>query len=450
MRYPSLKTLTAIFLIALLAACSPANKALKHSKSLAKSGLTYEATLAALDAVEAKPNYKKAMVQVKTLGTKEIQNQMREFNELKTVGETVGALDAYVRAWDIEQRAANLGVLLTGTSAHASDFANLRIGYIQELDGKGQAALQSEDFTAAERIYVRALNYDPENESLRASWVTAVGEPAYREAQSLMTESKYRTAYIVLEDLERLTETTYKDARDIQSKAVKEGSVTIGVRDVLAPTRQELDIARGLRSDLISNLIGTQDPFIAWIDWNEQTRYEATEQPDYLLELEMTNWREMPGVRTSYERKGYRRVAIVTKDPDTGAKATTYDYQKVIYHDIDFKYLVHGALRMALVDPTTKELLVSREVEDIVERTIATAQYSGDATNIYPGHWTNRSEDKPSDVVNHSGKAVLTSRFRTSNNPRIIYQMQEQIRNSLVKKASITMFEAMHNSTFLP
>ena len=450
MRYPPLKTLTAIFLIALLAACSPANRALKHSKSLAKSGLTYEATLAALDAVEAKPNYKKAMVQVKTLGTKEIQNQMREFNELKTVGETVGALDAYVRAWDIEQRAANLGVLLTGTSAHASDFANLRIGYIQELDGKGQAALQSEDFTAAERIYVRALNYDPENESLRASWVTAVGEPAYREAQSLMTESKYRTAYIVLEDLERLTETTYKDARDIQSKAVKEGSVTIGVRDVLAPTRQELDIARGLRSDLISNLIGTQDPFIAWIDWNEQTRYEATEQPDYLLELEMTNWREMPGARTSYERKGYRRVAIVTKDPDTGAKATTYDYQKVIYHDIDFKYLVHGALRMALVEPTTKEVLVSREVEDIVERTIATAQYSGDATNIYPGHWTNRSEDKPSDVVNHSGKAVLTSRFRTSNNPRIIYQMQEQIRNSLVKKASITMFEAMHNSTFLP
>ncbi|NCF95393.1 MAG: hypothetical protein GWO75_01725, partial [Bacteroidetes bacterium] len=426
MRYPPLKTLTAIFLIALLAACSPANRALKHSKSLAKSGLTYEATLAALDAVEAKPNYKKAMVQVKTLGTKEIQNQMREFNELKTVGETVGALDAYVRAWDIEQRAANLGVLLTGTSAHASDFANLRIGYIQELDGKGQAALQSEDFTAAERIYVRALNYDPENESLRASWVTAVGEPAYREAQSLMTESKYRTAYIVLEDLERLTETTYKDARDIQSKAVKEGSVTIGVRDVLAPTRQELDIARGLRSDLISNLIGTQDPFIAWIDWNEKNRYEATEQPDYLLELEMTNWREMPGVRTSYERKGYRRVAIVTKDPDTGAKATTYDYQKVIYHDIDFKYLVHGALRMALVEPTTKEVLVSREVEDIVERTIATAQYSGDATNIYPGHWTNRSEDKPSDVVNHSGKAVLTSRFRTSNNPRIIYQMQEQ------------------------
>ncbi|MDO7698195.1 MAG: hypothetical protein MUP89_00430, partial [Schleiferiaceae bacterium] len=197
MRYPPLKTLTAIFLIALLAACSPANRALKHSKSLAKSGLTYEATLAALDAVEAKPNYKKAMVQVKTLGTKEIQNQMREFNELKTVGETVGALDAYVRAWDIEQRAANLGVLLTGTSAHASDFANLRIGYIQELDGKGQAALQSEDFTAAERIYLRALNYDPENESLRASWVTAVGEPAYREAQSLMTESKYRTAYIV-------------------------------------------------------------------------------------------------------------------------------------------------------------------------------------------------------------------------------------------------------------
>lgn len=450
MRYPSLKTLTAIFLITLLAACSPANKALKHSKSLAKSGLTYEATLAALDAVEAKPNYKKAMVQVKNLGTKEIQNQMREFNELRAAGETVGALDAYVRAWDIEQRAATIGVLLTGTSAHASDFANLRIGYIQELDGKGQAALQSEDFTAAERIYVRALNYDPENESLRASWVTAVGEPAYREAQILMTESKYRTAYIVLEDLERLIETTYKDARDIQSKAVKEGSVTIGVRDVLAPTRQELDLARGLRSDLISNLIGTQDPFIAWIDWNEQTRYEATEQPDYLLELEMTNWREMPGVRTSYERKGYRRVAIVTKDPDTGAKATTYDYQKVIYHDIDFKYLVHGALRMALVDPMTKEVLVSREVEDIVERTIATAQYSGDATNIYPGHWTNMSEDKPSDVVSHSGKAVLTSRFRTSNNPRIIYQMQEQIRNSLVKKASITMFEAMHSSTFLP
>ena len=445
-----MKTLVAACLIVATAACSPASKALKQSKSLAKSGLTYEATLAALDAVEAKPGHKKAMAQVKTLGTKEISIQLNEFNKLKDIGEVVGALDAYIRAQDLEHRAADAGILLTGTSSHANDYASLSRGYIETLDSKGQTALQSEDFTAAERIYARALNYDPENESLRSSWQTAVGEPAYREAQRLMTESKYRTAYIVLEDLERLIETTYKDSRDIQSKAVKEGSVTIGVRDVLAPTRQELDIARGLRSDLISNLIGTQDPFISWIDWNEQNRYQAAEQPDYLLELEMTNWREMPGVRTSYERKGYRKVKVVTKDPDTGVKTTIYNYHKVIYHDIDFKYLVHGSLRLTLIDPQSKEVLVSREVEDITERTIATAHFSGNVNDIYPGHWTHRHEDKPGDRVNYAGKTTLISKFRTSNNPAIIYRMQEEIRNSLVRKASITMFEAMHSPTFLP
>ena len=135
-------TFLATLLVAAVAfSCSPTNQALKRSKKLASAGLTYEATLMSLEALERKPGNQKAMIQVKTYGEKEIKSQIREFEKLAEAGETVGALDAFVRARDLEERANAAGVLLSGTSAHISEYNGLKQNFVKDLVQQAQQSL---------------------------------------------------------------------------------------------------------------------------------------------------------------------------------------------------------------------------------------------------------------------------------------------------------------------
>src|SRR6056300_526369 len=143
-------TFLATLLIAAVAfSCSPTNQALKRSKKLATAGLTYEATVLSLEALERKPGNQKAMIQVKTYGEKEIKAQLREFEKLAETGQTVSALDAFVRARDLEDRANSAGVLLSGTSAHISEYNGLKKNYVKDLVQQGMAAMEGDDFIGA-------------------------------------------------------------------------------------------------------------------------------------------------------------------------------------------------------------------------------------------------------------------------------------------------------------
>ena len=441
-------------MLALLVAvsCSPASQALKRSKNLAKNGLTYEATLSALDALEAKPGYQKAMVQVKQLGKKEIQLQLRTFDQMAADGETVGALDAFIRAEDIEHRANAAGVLLTGTDARRNEYNDLRSGFIQGLQNDGRAAIQRGEYESARRLLERALHYAPHDESLRADWTVAKATPMMADANRLLGEGKFRSAYYVLADMEAAIEQPYQNSRALQDSAVRSGQITVGIRDVIAPTRQELDLANGLRADLIKHLIQSQDPFISWVDYNEQARFQTDERPDYVLNLEMTNWQEMPGTVTRYERHGYRKVISKVKDPETGETKTETDYVKVIYFDVDYRYFVAGALKFSLVETSddAQKILASEEVSASRERIIGTAEYSGNAADLYPGQWRHIDKEESSDRVILSGRGALSSRLRTRNNPSLIHTMRNDIRDELTHKTASAMFDMLHNPVYLP
>ena len=110
---------------------------------------------------------------------------MREFERLAEAGETVGALDAFVRARDLEDRANAAGVLLSGTSAHISEYNGLKRNFVQDLVQQGQQSLDQEDFTGAERTFARALKYSPEDNAIQELWRSAVAEPMHREAHRM-------------------------------------------------------------------------------------------------------------------------------------------------------------------------------------------------------------------------------------------------------------------------
>ena len=441
-------------MLALLVAvsCSPANQALKRSKNLAKNGLTYEATMAALDALEAKPGYQKAMVQVKQLGKKEIHLQLRQFDQLADAGEIVGALDAFIRAEDIERRANASGVLLTGSDTRRSEYNALRAGLIQDYQAQGRSALERGEYESAQRILERALHYAPEDESLRSDWTVAVATPRLNDAKRELGEGHFRSAYYILADMEAMIEQPFDNSRALQDSAVRSGQITVGIRDVIAPTRQELDLANGLRADLINFLIQTQDPFITWLDYNEKARFQVDERPDYVLNLEMTDWQEMPGTVSRYERHGYRKVVSKVKDPDTGETKTETDYVKVIYFDVDYRYFVAGALTFSIVETSAdaQKILATEEVSASRERIIATAEYSGNAADLYPGQWNRIDKDDASDRVILSGRSALSSRLRTRNNPSLIHSMRTDVRDELMRKTASAMFDMLHNPVYLP
>lgn len=425
--------------------------ALKRSKKLEKAGLGYEAAEAALDAVEANPNNTKALVQAKIVGQREIKRIGVEFEKRADANEVVGALESYVRGRNLVERAAESNVELTGLEVYTSRFAQIRQGHVSQLIAQADAALNSEDFSGAQRLYENALRYDPDNALIRSQWRISVAEPLFRQGLQSYRVKRYRTAYYQWADMEKSIGQAYKNSRQLQDSAVFHGKVTVGIRDVIAPTRQELDLARGLRADLMSNLIRTQEPFIEWIDYNEQTRFASTTQPDLILHMEMTDWQEMPGTASRFERQGYRKETVKVKDPQTGVETSKDIFHKVTYFDVDYRIFIKGTFLFKLEDVQKKQILSSREVSDSREQIVATAEYSGGSpTSLYPGTWGSMNEARATDVVSYNQKGQLDQRFRTVYNPRAIDTMRDQIRDGLTQKASNVLFETLRSPTFLP
>ena len=447
MNAASLKLLTALALAAAVFSCSPAQKALRRSARLEESGLSYEATVSAIQALESKRSSVNAAAEVKRLGNREVALQVAEFRKLNSAGETVGALDAYVRAKDLEDRANRAGVLLTGTAEAASEFASARAGHVAKLRREGASALTAQDYDGAERLLTQALKYDPENEVLRGEWREAVAIPMYQEGIRRLQNRMWRGAHDQLGAMEAKIGTTYRDSRALMDSAVAAGRVTVGLRDVIAPTRQEMNLAVGLRGELFSQVRALNDPFIEWVDWSEQARFAATTQPDYIIELEMTDWTEVPGTMTRYERQGYRRETYDVKQPD-GTTKKEERFIKVIYYDVDYRVYVRGALNAKLMQGS--RILSQREVSEQMERIIASSEYSGDASNLYPGQWSSIQEDKPGDRVNRGSKSSLDGRFRTRFDPSVVPMMRDQVRSALAAKAARELRGAIADPSFMP
>lgn len=447
MNAASLKLLTAMALAAAVFSCSPAQKALRRSARLEESGLSYEATVSAIQALESKRSSVNAAAEVKRLGNREVALQVAEFRKLNSAGETVGALDAYVRAKDLEDRANRAGVLLTGTAEAASEFASARAGHVAKLRREGASSLVAQDFAGAERLLTQALKYDPDNEVLRGEWREAVAIPMYQEGIRRLQNRMWRGAHDQFGAMEAKIGTTYRDSRALMDSAVAAGRVTVGLRDVIAPTRQEMNLAVGLRGDLFSQVRALNDPFIEWVDWSEQARFAATTQPDYIIELELTDWTEVPGTMTRYERQGYRRETYDVKQPD-GTTKKEERFIKVIYYDVDYRVYVRGALNAKLMQGS--RILSQREVSEQMERIIASSEYSGDAGNLYPGQWSSIQEDKPGDRVNRGSKSSLDGRFRTRFDPSVVPMMRDQVRSALAAKAARELRGAIADPSFMP
>jgi len=447
-----LRALLALLLVAVLAAsCGPSSAALKRSKKLDAAGLGYEASEAALDAVEANPSNTKALVQAKIVGQREIKRIGLEFEKHADAIEVVSALESYVRGRKLVERAAESNVELIGLEAYTSRFAQLRAGHVAELVAQADAALGSNDFSGAQRLYENALRYDPENALILIQWRISVAEPLFRQGLQSYKVKRYRTAYYQWVDLEKSIGQAYKNSRQLRDSAVFYGKVTVGIRDVIAPTRQELDLARGLRADLLSNLINTQEPFIEWVDYNEQYRFASSTQPDFLLNMEMTDWQEQPGMASRFERQGYRKETVKVKDPQTGVETNKDIFHKVTYFDIDYRFFVKGTFLFNLENVRTKQVVSSREVSDFREQIVASAEYTGgSAASLYPGTWGSTSEARATDVISYNQKGQLDQRFRTVYNPRAIDTMRDQVRDGLTKKASNVLFETLRSNTFLP
>ena len=447
MKAASLKILTAMALAAAVFSCSPAQKALRRSARLEESGLSYEATVSAIQALESKKTSVNAAAEVKRLGNREVAIQVAEFRKLNSAGETVGALDAYVRAKDLEDRANRAGVLLTGTAEAASEFVSARAEHVAKLRREGAASLVAQDFAGAERLLTQALKYDPESEVLRGEWREAVATPMYQEGIRRLQNRMWRGAHDEFSAMETKIGIPYRDSRTLMDSAVAAGRVTVGLRDVIAPTRQEMSLAVGLRGELFSQVRALNDPFIEWVDWSEQARFAATVQPDYIIELEMTDWTEVPGTVTRYERQGYRRELYDVKQPD-GSTKKEERFIKVLYYDVDYRVYVRGALNAKLMQGS--RILSQREVSEQMERIIASSEYSGDAGNLYPGQWSSIQEDKPGDRVNRGSKSSLDGRFRTRFDPSVVPMMRDQVRSALAAKAARELRAAIADPSFMP
>lgn len=150
---------------------------------------------------------------------------------------------------------------------------------------------------------------------------------------------------------------------------------------------------------------------------------------------------------TRFERQGYRRETYDVKQAD-GSTKKEERFIKVIYYDIDYRVFVRGALNAKLMQGN--RILSQREVSEQMERIIASSEYSGDASNLFPGQWSSIQEDKPGDRVNRGSKSSLDGRFRTRFDPSVVPMMRDQVRSALAAKAARELRGAIADPSFMP
>ena len=109
---------------------------------------------------------------------------------------------------------------------------------------------------------------------------------------------------------------------------------------------------------------------------------------------------------------------------------------------------LHVKLNAKLVQGS--RILSQREVSEQMERIIASAEYSGDASNLYPGQWSSIQEDKPGDRVNRGSKSSLDGRFRSRFDPSVVPMMRDQVRSALAAKAARELRGAIADPSFMP
>jgi len=291
--------------------------------------------------------------------------------------------------------------------------------YINSLYDQAEKAVYGEQFDEAKRILSVLLNTDRNHKKGQYLLLLCDIIPNYNLGKKAYDMKLYRQAYSYFTEVTRL-DAGYKDALALRDECVARLKVTLAVVRAFNAQLPD-DVQQEITSSVKNKILAQKDPFIQLVERDNLTELldeQAKGMTGLIDEKTAIKAGELTGARyivvcelVTYRHEAPRKKVLEKK----GFLGHSASYsKKVRYDEIHFARTIEATFRYRIVDAESGQVFASESLPYVAEDRNITADFEGDASQLYPGEWKWQLMDSREDVVYKDKKELLDSYFQNS------------------------------------
>ncbi len=415
------KKLVSVGLLALLLiACNASKSLTKKGNKLSEAGLHKDAVEYYIQALNKDKANVDARIGLRKSGGEVMAKYQTKFFKEYNNDDYKAAVYTYMETEKFQDRLNKYNAELSIPNHTTQDFKIAKDKYLEIEFQKANQLMAEEQFEQAEAVFHEIQRIDPTygGGSLEQLKEIAQLEPPYRKGNDFLDQGKNRSAYWEFKKINDQN-SSYKDAKFKLEEAKELAQFPIAILKFKNYSGQKGGGAQ-VQANLMDGLLKEKGPFVKVLD---RTHMDELLNEQYLA---MNGWVEGSGaVKTGQilgakailsgkllsvrketkspvikREKAYSRRSEKYYNAETQKTQTRFVYDKVFYNNYQGYTKVTVSFQYILVSAETGEILMSSIEEKELKSEVNYNTYQGGNTNnLYPGTWSRKLKDSPTDRV---------------------------------------------------
>lgn len=403
----------------LLIACNASKSLTKKGDKLSEAGIHREAVGYYIQALNKDRSNVKAQIGLRKSGAEEMAKYQTKFFKAYNNDDFKSAVYTYLETEKFKNRLNKFNTDLSIPNHTTEDFKIAKDKYLNIEFEKANQLMAEEQFEEAEVVFLEIQKIEPTygGGSLEKLKEIAQLEPPYRSGNDYLDQGKNRSAYYEFKKIVD-NNASYKDAKFKLEEAKDLAQFPIAVLKFKNYSGDAGGEAK-IQANMINGLIKQKGPFVKVLD---RTHMDQLLNEQY---LSMNGWVEGNGaVKTGQilgakailsgkllsvrketrspqvkREKAYKRRTEKFYNAETKKTETRYVYDKVFYNNYKGYTKVTVSFQYILVSAETGEILMSAIEDKVLRSEVDYNSFKGNVKSLYPGTWSLRYQDSPSDRV---------------------------------------------------
>lgn len=387
-------------LLGLITACNPQTKLFKQARIQSSNGMYEDAANLYYNILLTDSKNKLARTELKNIAQKVITDKFAKFSKLVIEDRIEEALKTYKYAKEYTQNAAKVGVLLEWPNEYDEVYNDIKNEYTQQQFDIAVGLIQNRKYETAEKVFGRIALYDSNYKDVSVLRLNTVLEPLYTKAIQQYNNKQFKDAYYAFNKIVQIDD-QYKDAQKMRAMSIQQATSIVGVLPLQFNTKVNYNITN--LADALADLIGQQQGSyvkianVQALHRDLESRgfngFKNTEQAieagkslnlGYVILIQLDTFEYVKQPKQTVEREGYEAFTESILNPYTKTYSSISKFKKVIYTDNTEGQHVHMALKVALIQVSTGDVLVNEMITVLKKDELHAAKFSGNSNNLYP------------------------------------------------------------------
>lgn len=439
MNYKNLFSIITFTILTTLVASSCASK--RYTKKAVKfeeAGLYEDAANYYYEAVKKKASNVEAKLGLRKTGQIAMDGKLAKVKNSYKQTDYEDVVYHYMDASSYSKKIKSVGVELMFPKIYESYYDEAKTDYLSRLYLEGIDKLNREEFEEALNIFQEIINVEPGYKDVNDSYIIAKYEPIYRNANTYLENELYRKAFYTYSEILRGTG-EYKQALSLKNKAREEGTITILVINFDVSNQSYKPTANVLTSELKSEMINLNNPFIKVVD-DESVHRQVYENGQLnlvtanliginaILNGKVLKIKKQNGKLSKETKRGYIKEVKKIKNRE-GQETTITDYKKTVYTQYHCENIAELQVEFSLISTVNSEILASAHYKLSKNDEINYARFNGNKNNLVPGYWKSKSYKSEDDIIkdNWSSLAALRGLLKADDNLKPVSSLLNEL-----------------------